>query len=171
MARTAARQRTQERLDLLDAEGNEPTTVDEDYLRDRNPVFHRPLLQLTMGAPQPIYYGGLVMAQLRHFDVGRRRPGLPDGVAALVEDVSEAGVSVTLVNLGSADEELVVQAGAYGEHRFESVETDGEIHTGDEAASAGSNTIRVDLPSGRRLSLSADLDRFVNDPTYALPWA
>ena len=159
----ATRAQVRERLDLMDEEGNEPTTVDEDYLRDRNPVFHKALLQLTMGAPQPVYYGGLVMAQVRYFDAQNERPGLPAGVAALVEDVSPAGVDLTLHNCGARNRELVVQAGAYGEHRFASVETD-------EERSVEANAIRVDLPGGSRLSMTADLDRFVNDPSYSVPW-
>ncbi|WP_227379362.1 hypothetical protein [Haladaptatus halobius] len=176
----ATREHVQERLNLLKAEGNKPTTVDEDYLRNRNPVFHKALLQLTMGAPQPVYYGGLVMAQVRHFDARRERPGLPEGVAALVGDVSREGIELTLVNVGCENEELILQAGAYGEHRFESVATDeddievgegdGDASTDDNRRFDGSNAIRVHLPSGSRLSVTAALDRFVNDPSYALPW-
>jgi hypothetical protein len=176
----ATREHVQERLNLLKAEGNKPTTVDEDYLRNRNPVFHKALLQLTMGAPQPVYYGGLVMAQVRHFDARRERPGLPEGVAALVGDVSREGIELTLVNVGCENEELILQAGAYGEHRFESVATDeddikvregkGDASMDGNRRSDGANTIRVYLPSGSRLSVTAALDRFVNDPSYALPW-
>ncbi|ESP86984.1 hypothetical protein [Candidatus Halobonum tyrrellensis] len=176
----ATREHVGERLDLMDAEGGEPTTVDEDYLRDRNPVFHKPLLQLTMGAPQPVYYGGLVMAQVRHFDPERERPGLPPGVAALVEDVSAEGVELTLVNCGGRDRDLLVQAGAYGEHRFGSVTLDGGRATGgpESGGETGSRTdrgegadaLRVVLPAGSRLSVRAALDRFVDDPTYAFPW-
>ncbi|QRV17993.1 hypothetical protein JMJ58_23720 (plasmid) [Haloterrigena salifodinae] len=153
-------------LALMREEGGVPEddALDEDYLRDRNPVFHRGLLQLTMGAPQPVYYGGLVMAQIRHFDPERERPGLPPGVSALVEDVSDEGVDLTLVNGGGADRDLVVQAGAYGEHEFAALEYGGE------RGRPESNAIRVSLPSGSRVSLSAALDRFVNDPSYEFPW-
>ncbi|WP_435361756.1 hypothetical protein [Haloarchaeobius sp. DFWS5] len=160
----ANRSQMQERLDLMRAEGNKPTTTDEDYLRDRNPVFHRGLLQLTMGAPQPVYYGGLVHAQVRHFDPVQERPGLPDDVAALVERVDEDGIDCTLVNVGSEDRELVVQAGAYGEHVFE------EIRYENETEQPATNAISVSLPSGTRVSLEATLDRYVNDPSYAVPW-
>ena len=43
------------------------------------------LIQLTLGAPQLLYNGGLLLARLRYFDAQRRRPGLPPDVAALVE--------------------------------------------------------------------------------------
>jgi hypothetical protein len=154
-----------ERLSLLDAEGGVPETVDEDYLRDRNPVFHRGLLQLTMGAPQQIYYGGLVMAQLRHFDPQRRRPGLPEGVSALVESVDSAGVTFTLVNDAGGEREVVVQAGAYAEHDFRTVEH------GDRTVDVADPVVTVTLPSGTKATVEATMDRFVNDPTYALPWS
>ncbi|WP_247004263.1 hypothetical protein [Halosolutus gelatinilyticus] len=156
--------RVQDRLALMREEGGVPDAVDEDYLRHRNPVFHRGLLQLTMGGPQPVYYGGLVFTQVRYFDAERERPGLPPGVSALVTDVTREGVALTLLNAGGADRELIVQAGAYGEHEFASIEY------GDDRARPESNAVRVSLPSGTRVSLSATLDRFVNDPTYALPW-
>lgn len=153
----------QQRLALMREEGGEPTEIDEDYLRDRNPVFHRGLLQLTMGAPQPVYYGGLVMAQVRHFDADHGRPGLPPGVGALVENVDNTGIEITLVNGGGKPRELVIQAGAYGEHEFRRIEH------GDRAVRPGSNAIQISLPSGTRLEIDAALDRFVNDPTYDLP--
>ncbi|WP_226042860.1 hypothetical protein [Natrinema sp. DC36] len=153
-----------DRLALMREEGSVPDDVDEDYLRDRNPVFHRGLLQLTMGAPQPVYYGGIVMAQVRHFDPERERPGLPPGVSALVGDVSREGVSLTIVNGGGTDRELLVQAGAYGEHEFTSLEW------GTDSGQPESNAIRISLPADSRVSLSAALDRFANDPTYELPW-
>ncbi len=160
----ANRNHTQEHLDWMAEEGREPDVLNEDYLRDRNPVFHRGLLNLTMGAPQPVYYGGMVMAQVRHFDPERERPGLPEGVSALVESIDSAGIDLTLVNGGSRDREVVTQAGAYAEHEFTGVEYDGE------AREAGTDALRVSLPSGTRVSISAEMDRFVDDPTYAFPW-
>lgn len=158
---SATHSRVYQRLGRM-REEDELTPIDEDYLRDRNPVFHRGLLQLTMGAPQPVYYGGLVMAQVRHFDAERGRPGLPPDVAALVTDVSESGVGLTLLNTGGTPRELVVQAGAYGEHQFERIEHE-------ETVVPESNTVRIVLPSATKLSLEAELDRFVNDPTYEIP--
>jgi len=161
---TANRAHVQQQLDLMREEDGPPADPDEDYLRDRNPVFHRGLLQLTMGAPQPVYYGGMVMAQVRHFDPARDRPGLPEGVGALVERVTDDGVDLTLVNSGSEDREVVVQAGAYGEHEFATIRRDGrERHPEDSA-------IRVSLPSGSKVSIDAELDRFVNDPSYEFSW-
>jgi len=164
----ANRTHVHDRLDWMREEGREPDTLNEDYLRDRNPAFHRGLLQTTMGAPQPVYYGGLIQAQIRHFDPERERPGLPPGVSALVEDVTDDGVEVTLVNGGGRDREVQVQAGAYGEHQFTSLAHDGR--PGDEPEDIDTDTLTVSLPSGTRVSLSAEMDRLANDPSYALPW-
>jgi hypothetical protein len=148
----------------MDAEGGPPEEPDEDYLRDRNPVFHKGLLQTTMGAPQPIYYGGLVLAQIRHFDPDRGRPGLPDGVSALVTRIDADGVTFRLVNDGAGERTVVVQAGAYGEHTFDRVEQNGETGTPDASA------ISVTLPSDGHVTVTATLDRYSNDPSYGYPW-
>lgn len=159
----ANREQTQQRLELMREEERDPETFDEDYLRDRNPVFEKGLLQLTMGAPQPVYYGGLVMGQVRHFDADRGRPGLPEGVAALVESVTSDGVELTLVNTGGQERTTTVQAGVYGEHDFTVVECDGEETRVDDDA------VDVSLPSGTGLTLTMEMDRFVNEPSYTFP--
>ena len=48
---------------------------------------------------------------------------------------------------------------------FESVHADGD------GRHEEADTVRVSLPGGTRFSLSACLDRFSDDPTYALPWS
>ncbi|GAA0237554.1 hypothetical protein [Haladaptatus pallidirubidus] len=159
----ASQSQVRERMRFMRQEGYEPDEIDEDYLRNRNPVSEKGLLQLTMGAPQPIYYGGLVMAQVRHFDCEREQPGLPDGVAALIDSITSEGIGLTLVNTSGQDREMLVQAGAYGEHEFTTVKT------GDEEVRLESNVITVLLPSGTRLSLSAEMNRFSNDPSYEIP--
>jgi len=81
----ATHAQVQTRLDGIRRDDADPAAYTEDYLRNNNPVSEEALLQLTMGAPKQIYYGGLVMARVRHFDRKRDRPGLPPGVAALIE--------------------------------------------------------------------------------------
>ena len=152
----------QERTNSMREEGYEPDELDEDYLRNRNPVSEKGLLQLTMGAPQPIYYGGLVMAQVRHFDLEQDNPDFR-GVSPHSSTVTADGIDLTLVNTGGRDREMLVQAGAYGEHEFTAVRADGTERFPE------SNTVEVSLPAGARLSLSIEMDRFANDPTYDLP--
>ena len=85
----------------------------------RNPITVEGLVQLTMGAPLFMYNGGLLMARLRYFDPQRRRPGLPLDVAALVESLADEQAVLHLVNLHPTEErEVLLQAGAFGEHSF-----------------------------------------------------
>jgi hypothetical protein len=50
-------------------------------------------------------------ARLRYFDPGRRRAGLPDHVAALVERLTEDEVVVQLVNLDPVEARTVLVQG------------------------------------------------------------
>jgi hypothetical protein len=162
-ALAAEQRRVQRRIERIEA-GHDP--VDEDYLRRRNPVRVKALLPLVWGAPQPIYYGGLVHARVRQFDADRRRPGLPDGVAALVTGLDP--LELDLCNLDSDAHTLVLQGGAYGEHAIEAV-THGAGTDRQTDAVAG-DYLRVTLPAGSRETLVLELDRFARDPSYTFPW-
>ncbi|MFW5744928.1 MAG: hypothetical protein ACOC2D_16765, partial [Spirochaetota bacterium] len=95
------------------------------------------------------------------FDADRRRPGLPADVSALVTSLDAESVDFTLVNTSPVNRHsLVVQAGAFGEHAFTSV--DGrdigvEPHIG------------VDLPPGRSISVHAGMKRYCASPSYRTP--
>ena len=83
------------------------------------PVLTKGLTQVTLGAPQSVYNGGLLRATVRYFDADRLRPGLPLDVAALVDELGPAVVGIQLVNTSRHEtRRLIVQAGAFGEHRF-----------------------------------------------------
>lgn len=154
----------QKRLADIRNDDTDPSDYTEDYLRNNNPVSAEALLQLTMGAPKPIYYGGLLQARIRHFDRTRERPGLPPGVACLVTELDDDGVELRLVNIGSETGELVVQGGAYGEHTFTEV-----VREGEEVVSPAAASVAVRLPPNTALTLNAAMDRFDNDPSYEFP--
>src|SRR6202012_1760197 len=103
--------------DLLDAYGGQQVAERDIHLWQQvNPVTTEVLSQLTLGAPQMLYNGGLMQARVRYFDLDRRRPGLPPQVAALVSRVDPADTVVDLVNLaGTAAATVLVQAGAFAE--------------------------------------------------------
>jgi hypothetical protein len=141
---------------------------DVHHWQNLNPVVPEGLVQMAMGTPAAIYHGGLLHASVRYFDPQRCRPGLPEHVAALVEQVRPDGIRLTLVNTDALKErEVVVQAGAYGEHSFvRARNVDGE--------DAGPSRIEskyllVRLGPGARLCVDVDMLRFVNEPSYALP--
>jgi hypothetical protein len=130
-----------------------------------NPVNAGTLVKLTAGGNNPDFAGNSLHCRLRYFDPVARRAGLPDGVAALVERITEEGVELTLVNTN--DEEprsVILQAGAYGEHRFRTVSL------GTESVAVDGRILRAELApaAGGRLILKMDL--YSNDPRLALPW-
>ena len=152
-----------------------------------NPVSSEALVQLTLGAPQQIYNGGLLHTRLRYFDAQRRRPGLPEDVAALVEKVEANRTVVRLVNLSGHDtRELILQAGAFGEHRFGTAryatrtsEWPGTlggyggssapppVTADDRSVEVNSTHCPVVLPAGTELTLELSTERYVNEPGYS----
>jgi hypothetical protein len=152
-----------------------------------NPVSSEALVQLTLGAPQQIYNGGLLHTRLRYFDSQRRCPGLPADVAALVEKIEADRTVVRLVNLsGNETRELILQAGAFGEHRFGTAAWSsrtslwpGELggYAGTAAAAqlqadgrrveVNSSHCPVVLPPGMEITLDLSTERYVNEPAYS----
>ena len=149
------------------------------------PVTTEALVQLTLGCPQVIYYGGIPNARVRYFDGQRRRPGLADDVAALVDTIAPSRVELTLVNLGPLQErDVIIQAGGLGEHRFLDASFDASLTPypapkGSYSAATpvvDTRTIRVNdrhlrviLPPATRIRLALTMDRYVNTPSYAEP--
>ena len=81
-------------------------------------VLTKGLTQVALGAPESVYNGGLLRATVRYFDPDRARPGLPRDVSALVDALAPDRVGIQLVNIStSATRTVIVQAGAFGEHR------------------------------------------------------
>jgi hypothetical protein len=110
------------RLLWLQEDREDPTAYSDAYLQVRNPVVLEALTQLVLGAPLPIYNGGLVIAQVRYWDPDRRRPGLPPGVVALVDRIELGGIRLHVINLRIDREAVVIlEAGAGAEHDFTEV--------------------------------------------------
>jgi hypothetical protein len=133
---------------------------------DFNPVSTDALANLTMGA---YFSNGKIWtlhARFRYFDPVKRRAGLPDDVGALVEKLSADAATVTLVNTDPVEARTVlVQAGGYGEHRFESVVMKGQ------KKAVGGRTLTVRLEPGAGAKLEFQMARYVNPPTLAMPWS
>ncbi|MDR6553751.1 hypothetical protein [Paenibacillus qinlingensis] len=137
------------------------------------PIYFESLVQLTMGGPMHISHGGLQHARVRYFDSQEKRPGLPQGVSALVEALTKDGVTLQLCNTSLFDErEVVIQAGSFGEHEFTSVQR----IDGDGCPVPGSHIeldgkwLAVHLKRGAGLRLQLGMKRYVNSPSYDMPW-
>ena len=130
-----------------------------------NPATVQTLNKLMMGGLDPGRGAAPLHCRLRYFDTVNRRAGIPEDVAALIDKMSDGSVEVTLVNLSpSHARELIIQAGAYGEHRVTEVERDGEITQIDDTAFK----VRLAAGSGARLKISNQ--RYTEQPTMSFPW-
>jgi len=127
------------------------------------------LTHIMFGAPQYMYHGGMLRATLRYFDADLMRPGLPPDVGVLVDELRADGAGVQFANMSrTATRRLIVQAGAFGEHDFTEVRTDGEDQV--KAITVDGKYFSLDLPPSTIIRLDAGLRRFVNTPSYAFPW-
>ena len=133
-----------------------------------NPVATEALINLTLGANDPngSGHGPLPLhAQVRHFDPERRRAGLAQDVAALVEKITAESVVLTLVNTNPFHSRTaIVQAGGYGEHQATAVAV------GDRTVSVEAPYFTVRLAPGAGDTLTISLRRYANQPTLAFPW-
>jgi len=144
------------------------TTADSrlaDYLLDNNPATTNGLANLTMGGYFSRGRIWVLHSRFRYFDPVKRRAGLPDDIGALVEKLSADAATLTLVNVNPIEpREVIVQAGGYGEHRFESITVDGKTTV----FSGPVVTIRLEPGAGSRLEFK--MTRYANRPTFAFPW-
>jgi hypothetical protein len=170
----------------IDPEQAKLTNVHEHHWQTINPVTTEALIQLTLGAPQLIYNGGLLHATLRYFDPVRSRPGLPPDVAALVTKIEADRAVVQLVNINPFEpRDVIVQAGTFGEHQFTRVNYQvrtspgslqpshfarAPIRVADRFVDVNRRFFLVHLEPGTGQTLEMGMKRFVNRPTYAFPW-
>jgi hypothetical protein len=136
-----------------------------DNMMDANPAAVTALQQLMWGALPPGRAGELLNARLRYFDPVRRRAGVPEDVGALVSEVSDLRTVVTLLNLSATESRtVVVQGGAYGEHRIDAVERDGQT------TKVGTRTFTLKLEPGCGVRLALTMTRYAEAPTISFPW-
>ena len=153
-----------------------PDTRLADAVLDQNPAAVTSLMHQMMGAlhiarpawgPTSAPAGGSPLyARLRYFDPEARRAGVPQDVAALVDELKADETGVTLVNLSpTRSRTVIIQAGGYGEHDFTRVTIDGKA----QPAQGSTLTVTLAPSSGARLTLG--MNRFVNPPTLKFPWS
>lgn len=162
------------RVAKVRADTSTPATRLADHTLDYNPAAAKALIQTMTGglhiarppwSPTSPPQGGVPLhCRVRYFDLARRRAGVPDDVAALVSGMGDRFTEITLVNTGAAPRSLIVQGGAYGEHRIDRIDLDSASHpVGDRHA-----TIHLAPNSGARIRL--EMTRFANRPTLSFPW-
>lgn len=135
-----------------------------DNMMNFNPVVSGSLMQLMWGALPTGIDGGLINARLRYFDPAGKRAGVPQDVGALVSELGDTKTVVTLVNLSKTESRtVIVQGGAYGEHKINSV-------TADAATPVNGSFFTVELAPGAGQKLTLDMKRYANAPTLKFPW-
>lgn len=160
---------TQRRLELIRSDRSQPDEQDVHHWQTRNPVVLEGLVQLMLGSPNHIYHGGLLHASVRYFDPQNQRPGVPADVAALVDRITDNGISLQLVNLHPTESrDLIIQGGAFGEHQITSVRQ--IVQYPHQFDTINGRWFRIRLVPGAVGRLEIGLKRFANQPSYAQPW-
>ena len=173
------------------ADNSDPATWRSDQAHDFLPLGMEGLLQLMTGTATPHWGSGLTFGELRYFDPRNDRAGMPEDVAALVEKIEPDHLALVLVNTHQTEpREVLVQAGAYGQHTFTQVkfpvpaaeppplvDNKGRIESfrtdpGQAAESVEVNRhfFRVLLEPGCGGRLELGLQRHDRRPSLAFPW-
>ena len=106
----------------------------------------------------PSQGGTLLFTRLRYFDPARRRAGLPQDVAALVDSWGPDSLTLTLINISpSVARSVIVQGGAYAEHQIVSV-SDGKTTTD---VNGSSFPVRLAPGAGAKLTISYQGETFL----------
>lgn len=136
-----------------------------------SPIYFEGLAQMTMGAPMHISHGGLQHGKVRFFDGELQRPGLPRDVGAIVDTLTSTTIGMKIANTSTTQSRsLIVQAGGFGEHTFTSVEV--TFDSGESALhEIGSQWFQVDLGALAGATLTFNVERYVNTPSYETPFS
>jgi hypothetical protein len=130
-----------------------------------NPATVETLVNLMLGGLHPGHLGSVLHCRLRYFDPSKRRSGMPDDVAALVEKLSADAVTVILINVNQSEPRtLVAQAGGYAEHQFT------RVRVSDQDLPLNGPRLTVQLAPGAGAKLEFKMRRYANVPTMAQPW-
>ncbi len=146
----------------------DPTTEEtrgSDWTHDYNPLTTAALVNLMLGGVDPGKAGNVLHTQVRYFDPQRRRAGLPQDVAALIDRIEPEAVSLTLVNVSPQHARtVIVQMGAYAEHHCRAVEV------GQRSETVDATSFTVSLLPGTSAKMRVTLERYAHQPTLSFPW-
>jgi hypothetical protein len=153
------------RVQAIASDTTTPDTRLSDDILHHDPVSIGSLTELMLGGLSTGNGRPVLHARLRYFDPDRRRAGLPEDVAALVDSMTADSVAVTLVNLDpTGDRVVTIQGGGYGEHWI------GSVRLGDQEWTADGPSITVRLAPGSGGRLEIETDRYAVPPTMRFPW-
>ncbi|MBT3604999.1 MAG: hypothetical protein HN521_18215 [Candidatus Latescibacteria bacterium] len=142
-----------------------PDTRLSDDMNGINPAKIDTLNQLMLGGLPTGRVGSPLYCHVRYFDPEKRRAGIPEDVAALVENISDDEVTLTLVNVNPVDARtVIVQGGAYAEHEIVKAYLD------DQVMEVSDSKCSVRLAPGCGAQLKLSLKRFANQPVLEFPW-
>lgn len=146
-----------------DNQGPEQRT--SDYPQRFNPAQVDALTELMLGANPPGRSGNVLHTRLLYYDPANRRVGLPADVGSLVSQITPDGLTVELVNLDPLESRsVIVRAGAYGEHEFTAVRSNGE------RLAVNGSTFAIELAPGSGGTLEIEMELLTNPPTMGFPW-
>jgi hypothetical protein len=118
-----------------------------------------------MAGVDPGRGGGPLHCRVRWFDPVQRRAGVPDDVAVLVDGMKDDEFSLTIVNLSpTAERDVVMQGGAYGEHLLTQINADGID------VKVDSPVVDIRLAPGAGHRLTVKTQRYACQPTLQFPW-
>lgn len=174
-ALNASLARIRKNVESIRQDQTTPDTRLADTVMDFNPASVTAMVQLMEGGlyiqhpgwarTSPGQGGSLLHCRLRYFDPARRRAGIPEDVAVLIESMTDDSVTVTLVNISPTDRRLVtVQGGAYGEHQIVSVSN------GKGSVPINERWFQVMLAPGAGERMVFKMKRFANQPALDFPW-
>ena len=178
------------KIEFIQKEHGDPETFVDNKWILVDPMKLDSLVRLSVGGLPVKVQGEMLYSQVRYFDGERRTAGLPPDVAALVTHIEKDLIELEVINLNAAESrQLVVQAGAYGEHSFESVAftqvaevqppvrdvrnpRNGMI---DQALTEvkkelNARAFTVDLAPGSGSKLSIKINRYTSQPSFDFPW-
>jgi hypothetical protein len=111
-------------------------------------------------------HGEPLHCRVRYFDPLKRRAGIPEDVAALVEKLTDDEVTLTLVNISPVEARtVIIQGGAYAEHQLISAAIGDQVTPLDRSFA----TVHVAPGAGSRVVIK--MKRYANQPTFVFPWA
>ena len=153
------------RMALMAQDIATPDTRLSDDMNGINPAITDALTELMLGGIPTGRLGFPLHCHLRYFDPARQRAGIPEDVAALVEQLSDSSVTVILININQVEARtVIVQGGAYAEHQLLNVAM------GDQTVAMDGTHFSVCLEPGCGSRLVIEMKRYANTPTLAFPW-